>query len=212
MPVLRFYALPCLVATAFTLQGCEVEVEPPAYYDVPAYSWNQPISVENSSWQSCHFESLTNVHVRQLWVFGKDTLRLSEHEHSNTDATCTGNNSTLRWRHYYRAAEDKNIKVAQGWADINGIETLNGGAPVSQDNLGALPAQPDVRRVKWEFSRADMGSGPAPVAQAALLQILFMDISAQPFRLFVGPNGGSKDSDDFPSYLKSFRPLVYVQP
>jgi hypothetical protein len=200
-----------LLASALTLQGCEIEVEPPAYYDIPAYSWDQPISVENASWQSCHFDSVQNVHVRQLWAFGKNTLRLSEHEHSSTDATCTSN-STLLWRHQYRAADDQKIRVAKGWADINGVETLNGGAPASQDGLGALPAQPDVRRVKWAFSRADAGTGTPSVAPAALLQILFMDISAQPFRLFVGPNSGSKDSEGFPSYLKSFRPLVYVQP
>lgn len=212
MSALRFYALPCLIIVGLALQGCEIEVEPPAYYDIPAYFWNQPISVENSQWASCRFDSTNNVHIRQLWVFGKDTLKLSEHEHGSADATCTGASPTLLWRHNYRAAEDNNIKIAQGWADINGIETLNGGAPVSQDNLGALPAQPDVRRVKWEFSSADVGTGTPPVAQTALLQVLFMDVSAKPFRLFVGPSGGSLDSDGFPTYLKSFEPLVYVQP
>ena len=211
MIVLRPVYLPFLAAVGLSLQGCEIEVEPPAYYDIPAYTWNTPISVEDSSWQSCYFDAANNIHIRQLWAFGEDTLRLSEHQHASADANCSGS-STLMWRHNYRAAEDNNIRVAQGWVDINGIETLNGGAPVSQDNLGALPAQADVRRVTWQFGSADVGTTAAPLPQTAFQQILFMDVSADPFRLFVGPFGGSRDADGFPSYLKSFRPLVYVQP
>lgn len=211
MTALRPVFVPLLAAFALSLQGCEIEVDPPAYYDVPAYTWNTPISVEDSSWESCHFDSANNIHIRQLWLFGEDTLKLSEHEHDSGDASCTGN-STLMWRHNYRAAADNNIKVALGWADINNVETLNGGAPVSQDNLGALPAQPDVRRVTWQFGSADVGSIASPLPQTALLQVLFMDVSADPFRLFVGPFSGTKDVDGFPAYLKSFRPLIYVQP
>ena len=211
MSLLRPVFLPCLAAVGLSLQGCEIEVEPPAYYDVPAYSWNTPISVEDSTWRSCHFDAANNIHVRQQWAFGEDTLRLSEHQHDSGDANCSGS-STLMWRYNYRAAADNNIKVALGWADINNIETLNGGAPVSQDNLGALPAQPDVRRVTWQFGSADAGSIAAPLPQTPLLQILFLDVSADPFRLFVGPFNGSKDADGFPAYLKSFRPLVYLQP
>jgi hypothetical protein len=43
-------------------------------------------------------------------------------------------------------------------------------------------------------------------------QILFLDFSADPFRLFVGPFNGTLDADGFPAYLRDFRELEFVQP
>lgn len=198
--------------TTLHLQGCEIEVDPPAHYDVPAYGWNTLISVEESIWRSCHLDTGSNTHIRQQWSFAINTLRISEHRHGSADTDCSGS-STLIWRHDYGSAEDGDLAVALGWVDEAGVQTLNGGAPDSQDEIGPLPAQPDIRRVKWEFRSFGAGTGAAPLPTGTpLRQILFIDLSADPFRLFVGPFSGSLDADGFPSYLKSYRALELVQP
>jgi hypothetical protein len=201
-----------LLAVAQLLSGCGAEEEPEAHYDVPAYGWNTLVSVESSTWQACYLDSISNNYIRQQWIFGVTSLRLSEHDHGAADSDCSGS-STLLWRHNYREATDRDLAVALGWADEAGVETLNGGAPDSQDELGALPAQADIRRVIWNFSSADAGTGTAPVPTLTQLQqVLFLDISADPFRLFVGPFNGTLDVDGFPAYLRDFRALEFVQP
>ena len=210
LTALKLVTLPL---TAFFLAGCEIEVDPPAHYDVPAYGWNTLISVEESTWRSCHLDVGSNTYIRQQWIFAITTLRLSEHRHGSTDTDCSGS-STLIWRHDYGSAEDGELAVALGWVDEAGVQTLNGGAPDSQDEIGPLPGQPDIRRVKWEFRSVDAtGTGVAPLPTGTpLQQSLFVDISADPFRLFVGPFSGSLDADGFPGYLKSYRALEFVQP
>jgi hypothetical protein len=201
-----------IVSAAFLLTACGAEEEPEAHYDVPAYGWNTLLSVENSTWQACYLDSVSNNYVRQQWAFGVSSLRLSEHDHGAADSDCSGS-STLLWRHNYREATDRELAVALGWANEAGVETLNGGAPDSQDGLGALPAQADIRRVIWNFGSADAGSGTAPVPiLTQMKQILFLDFSADPFRLFVGPFNGTLDADGFPAYLRDFRELEFVQP
>lgn len=212
MKLLILPRLVMMLAALQLLSGCGAEEEPEAHYDIPAYGWNTLISVESSTWRACYLDSVSNNYVRQQWTFGVSSLRLSEHEHGAADSDCTGS-STLLWRHNDREAVDRDLVVAQGWADEAGVETLNGGAPDSQDEHGALPAQADIRRVIWNFSSADAGSGTAPVPTlTALKQILFLDISADPFRLFVGPFSGTLDADGFPAYLRDFRALEFVQP
>ena len=201
-----------MIASGFLLVACGAEEEPEAHSAVPAYSWNTLISVEGSTWQACYLDATSNNYVRQQWLFGVSSLRLSEHNHGATDTDCSGS-STLLWRHNYREATDRDLAVALGWADEAGVETLNGGAPDSQDELGPLPAQADIRRVIWNFNSADAGAGTAPVPTLTQLkQILFLDISADPFRLFVGPFDGSKDVDGFPAYPRDFGALEFVQP
>lgn len=201
-----------MLVLGLLLSGCAAEEEPEAYYDVPAYGWNTLVSVESSTWQACYLDNVSNNYVRQQWAFGVSSLRLSEHQHGAADTDCSGS-STLLWRHNYRGATDMDLAVVLGWADEAGVETLNGGAPDSQDELGALPAQADIRRVTWNFGSAEAGAGTAPVPTLIQLkQILFLDISADPFRLFVGPFNGTLDADGFPAYLRDFRALEFVQP
>jgi hypothetical protein len=206
--------LSCLGAVALCslLQGCNLEVNPDIHFDVPAYGWNTEISVMDSQWRSCHLDSVSNTNIRQQWEFGSRSLRISEHRHNSADTTCTGS-STLIWRHNYRSAEDGGRAVALGWEDESGNRTVNGGAPASQDGLGSLPGQPDIRRTVLTFSSADAGTGTAPLTPGSALRLsLFIDMSGSPIRLFVAPFGTAVDADGYPAYLKSFRPLRFVQP
>ncbi|MFN3712975.1 MAG: hypothetical protein ACK4SX_04880 [Alcanivoracaceae bacterium] len=197
----------CLV-----LQGCNLEVNPDAHFDVPAYGWNTDVSVIDSQWRSCHLDATSNTNIRQQWEFGSRTVRISEHRHNTADTTCTGT-STLIWRHNYRSAEDGGMAMALGWEDESGNRTVNGGAPGSQDGLGSLPGQPDIRRTLLTFNSADAGTGTSPLTPGSALRLsLFIDMSGTPIRLFVAPFGTANDADGYPAYLKSFRPLRFIQP
>lgn len=194
---------------AALLAGCEVEVEPPRHYDIPAYGWNTNLSVESSSWQRCYQDTTSGFYLRRQWRFDVTSLRITEQRYSSTDNTCSGS-ATLMWRHDYRAAEDNDLVAVRGWLDGSGTEILNGGAPDAQDQSGPLPAQPQVRRIKWEFNAVQNAAGTSPLPQGSWRQVLYLDVSADPFRLFVSAPGSTLDADSFPAYLDGTRPLRFV--
>lgn len=180
---------------------------------VPAYPSMALQSIANTAWSSCEWNEGRGEHLFRIWRFsdnGVDSSAEIEGQwHADTDADCSGASTGSIGRTQYVPLEDHGVVSAHGWRDDDGTETDNAGAPQSADALGALPGQPDARRIRLIF-KAYYGSGSMSLFPVS--QLLFLDDSGAAPRLYIGSPAGTADANGFPQYLNNFGVLMpYVE-